>query len=144
MSQASATKNTRVELEATRITVTVDDAAREEPTMTFEKHADDTGVRVGPKGNIHVPFGGHRLVFERGGPNASSWVFRDMKLKHNPVGPAIGIRTGETTDEWIELLNHNRNNTGEPITYEYGIVIEETATGKRSWIDPVIENESGT
>ena len=143
MTQASAAMSTRAELE-TKITVTVDDAAQDDPTMRFEKQPNDTGVEVGPRGKIRVPVGEHRLVFQRGGSNASTWAFRDMELRHNPHGPALGLETGQITDERIELLNHNRNNTGEPITYQYGIVIEDTATGKRSWIDPVIENESGT
>lgn len=123
-------QQTEIEDNEIHIVVSVDRPAEADRKVTFEKVAANGDVSMSCDGDIKAPFGRSRIVFEQGGENFAEWVFE-----------------ATVEERRIEFIDDNVNSSGksEMFRYEFQIKPKDLPESEvLPWIDPVIENESGS
>lgn len=109
-------------------------------TPDFQPIESGNPVKLAASGNLKVPFGEHRIRFDR--VAESSWHFSGFRYKADPAGAVGPLTSIEMTASYIEVLDDNQNQTKQSQEFRYEIQVT-MADRSPIWIDPVIENEPG-
>ena len=95
--------------------------------------------KVDHRSGIKVSAGIWQIDFHQ--PEEATWKFLDFKLVNPPDGSQAPIVLKVVKDHFMRIEDSNvGGSAGGSFTYQIEV---ETSDGRKKWIDPVIENESG-